>query len=167
MEECVLLKGKNSEERHLQKMTLAVMQLSETEWGSRANGATFWRCNEKYVWSEMASTCVHWQGQWCVRQYVGIVTYSGGAKSFWVIESKESRSDPRGLFPKCGNKLSLDVHSFASFASCLLTSQALLFNSSVTELGLMAHRAAGKNYFLCLIVQFWSLEEHELMFPRW
>lgn len=112
-----------------------------------------------YAWSEMARTCDRLGDgmcQWCVRQYVRLVTYSGEPKSFWGIGSKESRngqsgSNPLGWFPKCGNKLSVDAHSLASFASCLLTSQNLFFNSSVKELGLMAHKAAGKN---CVLIMF-------------
>lgn len=45
----MLLKGKTSEEEHLQTVILAVIQLPETERGYSANSATFWQCNEKYM----------------------------------------------------------------------------------------------------------------------
>lgn len=123
---CAFTRG-NEEEERLQ-MILAVMPLS---------GAEMSEGIEQIVpppGNIVENTCVIWDGrymalvacQWCMRQYVGLVAYSGGAKFFWGIGSKESRDGKIESNPKCGNKLSVDASSLASFASFLLTSEALV-----------------------------------------
>lgn len=68
MEECVLLKGKTSEEEHLQKVILAVRQLSE---GERSEGVARVVPPPGHVLKNRLENSVLWGGRW--------VSYPAGA----------------------------------------------------------------------------------------